>query len=53
MNKDTYIKIISSEEDMEIFWDLRDGYLHRDIFPKDSLGLPLDQGDREYLLSDD
>lgn len=44
-------KIVKSEEDFKLFWDIHNEYMKRDIFPNDELGLKMTKEEQEWFSS--
>jgi len=49
--KDLEVRIVNSEEDFNIFWNMYYEYMKRDIFPNDELGLKLTEEDKKWFFS--
>lgn len=45
------IKIVNSEEDFKLFWDMHCEYLNRDIFPNNSIGLKITEEEQIWFSS--
>lgn len=48
--KSIEIKIVNSEEEFKLFWDMHHEYLNRDIFPNDDTGLVMTE-EEEWFSS--
>lgn len=49
--KSIEIKIVNSEEEFKLFWDMHHEYLNRDIFPNDDTGLVMTEEEEEWFSS--
>lgn len=45
------IKIVNSEEEFKLFWDMHQKYLNEDIFPNDETGLEMAGEELEWFSS--
>lgn len=49
--KGVEIKIVNSEEEFKLFWDMHHEYLNKDIFPNDEAGLNVTEEEQEWFSS--
>ena len=49
--KDLEIKIVNSEEEFKLFWEMYYEYMNKDIYPNDELGLQLTEEDLKRFSS--
>lgn len=45
------IRIVKSEEEFKLFWDMHHEYMNKDIFPNDEVGLKMTEEDLEWFSS--
>lgn len=45
------IKIVNSDEEFKLFWDMHHEYLNRDIFPNDEIGLKVTEEEQKWFSS--
>ena len=51
MEKGIEVKIVNSEEEFKLFWDMHHEYLNKDIFPNDEIGLKMTEEELEWFSS--
>lgn len=45
------IKIVNSEDEFKLFWEMHSEYMNRDIFPNDETGLKMTEEEQEWFSS--